>query len=170
MHPPQRPMNMPERMVARFLVTKAGAWFGWYILPAIDRPLLYVTRGRISMSPGQPILLLISRGARSGKLRSTPLLYLPDGERLIVVASAGGRPYNPGWYYNLKANREATVYVRGRAGRFIAHEASGDERSELWRRAKQYNLGFAVYEQRTQRHIPIMVLTPVQAWQDRPAR
>lgn len=161
MHPTQRPMNMPERIVARFLVTRAGAWFGWYIMPALDRPLLYLTRGRASMSPGQPILLLISRGARSGKLRSTPLLYLPDGERLIVVASAGGRDNNPGWYHNLKANHEATVYARGRVGRYLAHEASGDERAQLWQSAKTYNFGFQIYEQRTRRNIPVMVLTPL---------
>lgn len=155
-------MNMPERVVARFLVTKAGAWFGWHILPVIDRPLLFLTRGRFSLSPGQPILLLISRGARSDKLRSTPLLYLPDGERLIVVASAGGRDHNPGWYHNLKANHAATVYVRGRAGRYIAREASGGERAMLWQRAKAYNLGFEIYEHRTQRHIPVIMLTPAR--------
>src|SRR3712207_4904536 len=129
MYSPQRPMNMPERIVARLLVTRLGAWFGWYILPALDRPLLYLTRGRFSMSPGQPILLLISRGARSGKPRTTPLLYLPDRERLIVVASAGGRPHNPGWYHNLRANPEVTVFVAGRAGRYVAHEADGEERT-----------------------------------------
>jgi deazaflavin-dependent oxidoreductase (nitroreductase family) len=113
------------------------------------------------MSRGQPILLLISRGARTGQLRSTPLLYLQDGERLIVVASAGGRHHNPGWYYNLKANPDATVYLAGQERRYIAHESIGDERADLWRRAKRYNLGFEVYERWTHRQMPIIVLTPV---------
>jgi F420H(2)-dependent quinone reductase len=115
------------------------------------------------MSPGQPILLLISTGARSGKPRATPLLYLPDGDRLIVIASNGGRDRHPSWYYNLRANPSATVHVGGRVGTYSAHEARGDERAALWRTAVGFFDGFALYEQRTTRPIPVFVLTPVPA-------
>ena len=156
----QRSMNWPERVVARFFVTRPGIWFGYHVLPRLDRPLLYLSRGRISMSPGQPILLLITAGAKSGRRRATPLLYLPDGERVVVIASNGGRDRHPAWYYNLRAHPEVTVFLRGRVGAYRAYEAQGEERAELWRRAVDYFAGFALYEQRTARHIPVMVLTP----------
>lgn len=157
---PQRSMNLPERIIARLFVTRPGRWFGLYVLPHLDRPLLRLTRGRFSMSPGQPILLLITIGARSGRRRATPLLYLQDGDRLVVIASAGGGPRHPAWYYNLQAHPEATVYLRGRAGVYTAYEAQGEEQAALWRKAKAYYLGFAIYEQWVERKIPVIVLTP----------
>lgn len=156
----QKTMSMPERMIRRFLVSRFGIWYGRYILPYLDLPLLYLSRGKYSMSPGQPILLLVTTGARSGKRRATPLLYQRDGERVIVIASNGGRDYNPGWCYNLRARPEATLYLEGRAGVYTAYEARGEERAELWRKALAYFEGFAVYEQRTTRYIPIFVLSP----------
>ena len=156
---PQRSMNVVERIIARLFVTQPGRWFGLSVLPRLDRPLLYLTRGRVSMSPGQPILLLITLGAKSGRRRATPLLYLPDGDRLVVVASAGGRPRHPAWYYNLQAHPQATVFVRGRAAEYVASEARGEERAALWRKAKDYYLGFAFYEQWVERKIPVIVLT-----------
>ncbi len=158
-----RPMYWPERMIRRFLVSRCGIWFGRYVLPYLDLPLLRLSRGRWSASPGQPILLLVSTGARTGKPRRTPLLYQRDGERLIVIASNGGRDYHPAWYYNLRANPVATVYVDGTVGRYIAREAVGAEREALWRRAVAYFEGFAFYAQRTARAIPIMVLAPYRS-------
>ena len=157
---PQRPMNWPERLVARFLVTRPGAWFGAEVMPRLDRPLLYLSRGRISMSPGQPILLLVTVGAKSGKRRATPLLYLPDGERVVVIASFGGRDQHPGWYYNLRAHPQAMLFLHGRVRIYDAYEAQGEERAALWSKAVGYFAGFALYEQRTTRQIPVIVLTP----------
>jgi deazaflavin-dependent oxidoreductase (nitroreductase family) len=160
MDAPQPPLTLPERMVRRFLVSRFGIWYGRYILPHLDRPLLHLSRGRYSMSPGQPILLLISIGARSGQPRATPLLYLRDGDRVIVIASNGGRERHPAWYYNLRANPQANVFLGGRAGTYVAYEAQGEERAELWRKAVDYFEGFRLYEQRTRRIIPIVVLEP----------
>ena len=157
---PQRPMNGIERLVARFLVTRPGAWFGYHILPRLDRPLLYLSRGRVSMSPGQPILLLISVGARSGRRRATPLLYLPDGDRVIILASNAGRPQHPAWYYNVRAHPEVTLFLRGRVGTYYVREAEGAEWDELSRKAVDYFAGFALYEKRIRRRIPILVLSP----------
>jgi deazaflavin-dependent oxidoreductase (nitroreductase family) len=160
MDAPQRSMTLPERIVARFLVTRFGAWLGLQVLPPIDRQLLYLSRGRLSLSPGQPILLLITIGARSGRRRSTPLLYFEDANRLIVIASNGGQPRHPAWYYNLRAHPQATVFLHGRAGTYSACEAQDEERARLWHRASAYFIGFNLYEQRVMRNIPVMVLTP----------
>ncbi len=153
-------MYWPERVIRRFLVSGPGIWFGRYVLPYLDLPLLVLSRGRLSMSPGQPILLLVTMGAKTGKRRPTPLLYLQDGERIVVIASNGGRERHPAWYYNLRKNPEARVYVGGRIGTFVAREVSGEERTVLWHKAVDYFEGFTLYEQRTTRHIPIFVLTP----------
>jgi deazaflavin-dependent oxidoreductase (nitroreductase family) len=160
MNSPQPPITWPERMVRRFLMSRFGIWYGRYVLPYLDRPLLYFSHGRYSMSPGQPILLLLTTGAKSGRPRATPLLYLLDGDRVIVIASNGGRDRHPAWYYNLRAHPAAKVYLGGRARCYIAYEAHGQERAALWHKAVDYFEGFALYEQRTCRPIPIFVLEP----------
>jgi F420H(2)-dependent quinone reductase len=154
------PITWPERMVRRFLMSRFGIWYGRYVLPYLDRPLLYLSRGRYSMSPGQPILLLVTTGAKSGRPRQTPLLYLPDGDRVIVIASNGGRDRHPAWYYNLRTHPAAMAYLGGRVRTYIAYEAQGEERAALWRKAVEYFEGFTLYEQRTSRPIPIFVLQP----------
>lgn len=155
----QQPQPWPERVIRRFLMSRPGIWYGRYILPYLDLPLLRISRGRYSMSPGQPILLLETTGARSGKRRATPLLYLADGDRLVVIGSNGGRDYHPGWCHNLRARPLATVYHAGQVARYRAHEAQGDERAALWARAVAFFEGFELYERRTDRHIPVFVLT-----------
>jgi deazaflavin-dependent oxidoreductase (nitroreductase family) len=157
---PQRPMNRAERIVARFLVSRVGHWIGLYVLPRIDRPLLWLSRGRMSMSPGQPILLLISIGAKTGRRRATPLLFLPDGDRIIVMASNGGLDRHPAWYYNVRAHPQVTVYLRGRVKSYVAREVHDAERMELWQKATNYYIGFSLYEQWTSRQIPVIVLEP----------
>lgn len=146
MRTPQPPIPWPERMVRRFLMSRFGIWYGRYVLPYLDRPLLYLSRGRYSMSPGQPILLLVTTGAKSGRPRATPLLYLTDGDRLIVIASNGGRDLHPAWYYNLRTNPAATAYLGGRVRCCSAYEAHGQERAALWHTAVEYFEGFVLYE------------------------
>lgn len=157
----QRSLTRPERIVHAFLMSRPGIWFGRYVLPYLDRPLLYLSRGRISMSHGQPILLLVTVGAKSGQQRTTPLLYQHDNDRLIVIASNGGRDRHPGWYFNLRAHPEVTVYIGGQIKRYRAREAEDEERAALWRAAVDFFIGFELYERRTSRHIPVMVLTPL---------
>ena len=157
---PPRTLTLPERLVHRFLISDAGIWFGRYILPRLDRPLLYLTRGRYSMSKGQPILLLINTGARTGKRRATPLLYQHDGDRLIVLASNGGRARHPAWYHNVQAHPAVVVYAEGRIRTYAAHEATGDERARLWAAAVDFFGGYDLYAERSRRNIPVIVLTP----------
>ena len=81
-----------------------------------------------------PLLLLTTTGRKTGKERTTPLLYIEDGENLVVIASNGGAPYHPAWYLNLKANPEVSVRVRERDLKARAQEARGEERRRLFAR------------------------------------
>jgi F420H(2)-dependent quinone reductase len=120
------------------------------------------TGGRIGGSlPGVPPMLLLDHvGARSGRHRTTPLVYMPDGERMVVVASKGGYPQDPAWLHNLTAHPDAEVQV-GRDRRPVhAHVASTHERSELWPKALKFNPMWGRYQERTSRQIPVVVLEP----------
>ncbi|MGH2722531.1 MAG: nitroreductase family deazaflavin-dependent oxidoreductase [Actinomycetota bacterium] len=113
--------------------------------------------GRLARSP---VLLLTTTGRRTGKARTTPLLYLADGDRLVIVASYGGDDRAPAWYRNLEANREVAVEV-GRSRRFMqAEDAAGDERERLWERLTRMYPPYHDYQARTSRRIPVVVLTP----------
>lgn len=111
--------------------------------------------GRIK---GMPVLLLITKGRKSGKSRTTPLLYLHDGERLVVVASNGGSDYIPGWWLNLRSERDAEIELgRARTG-VRAREASAAERARLWPEFTSRFSGYATYATRTAREIPVVIL------------
>lgn len=105
--------------------------------------------------------LLTTIGAKSRQPRTTPLLYTADGESIILIASNGGQPRHPSWYYNLRANPEITFLRGGREQTYIAREVAGDERAALWRKAAALYPGYNVYQQRAgQRQIPVILLTP----------
>jgi len=107
---------------------------------------------------GAPLLLLHTTGAQSGQPRVNPMMYLADGDRLVVFASKAGAPTNPAWYHNLLANPEAEVEVGTESVAVRARVAEGDERERLWTAQKQRYPGFAEYEQKTSRTIPVVVL------------
>jgi deazaflavin-dependent oxidoreductase (nitroreductase family) len=109
-----------------------------------------------------PVLLLITTGRKTGRERTTPLLYLEDGENLVVVASVGGAPKHPDWYWNLKANPEARVEIGDRTLRIRAEEASGEEKRRLWARLVEMYPPYEDYQRRTKREIPILVLRPLK--------
>lgn len=108
-----------------------------------------------------PVLLLTTTGRKTGKERTTPLLYLEDRQDLVVVASDGGAKENPAWYLNLKANPEVSVRVKERDLRLRAREATGEERHRLWARLVEMYPGYENYQRRTERQIPVVVLRPV---------
>lgn len=110
---------------------------------------------------GAPMLLLHHTGARSGRERVSPLVYLPDGERYLVFASKGGAPDHPAWYHNIKANPDVTIEVGTETIRARAEEVTGDERDRLYARQAAARPTFAEYEQKTDRKIPVIALTPV---------
>jgi deazaflavin-dependent oxidoreductase (nitroreductase family) len=107
-----------------------------------------------------PICLLEHRGRRTGKLRTTPLVYLEDGERVVVVASQAGRPEHPMWYLNLLADPDVTVQVRNRRRRMRARVADDAERAELWPRLVALYADYDSYQSWTDRVIPVVVLDP----------
>ena len=119
-----------------------------------------LTGGRIGgRAVGAPVLLLHHVGAKSGKHRISPLLYMPDEERCVIVASKGGYTTNPGWFHNLMANPD-TVVELPREGRVPvrAHKASPEERRALWPRVVDLYSGYAEYQDSTSREIPVVVL------------
>ena len=110
---------------------------------------------------GLPVVQLTSLGAKSGQPRTVPLLAIPRGDELILVASNWGGQRNPGWYYNLRQNPLVTVCKDGKTRAYLAREAEGAERDALWQEAVAVYGGYEAYRARTGgRVIPIMVLTP----------
>jgi deazaflavin-dependent oxidoreductase (nitroreductase family) len=109
---------------------------------------------------GTPVLLLSTTGARSGQRRTTPVAYLRDGERIVIFASRGGAPTNPGWYHNLLATPSATVEVGTEAIEVQAKVISGEERERLFNRQVERAPEFAEYAKRTTREIPVVALEP----------
>ena len=113
------------------------------------------------MAVVRPVALLTTTGVKSGLTRTTPLLFLERGREVVLIASCGGSPRHPAWYHNLIANSGCALLARGRTTRYVAREAAGREREELWRRANTLYAGYDVYQTRTDgRRIPVMVLTP----------
>ena len=106
------------------------------------------------------LLLLHHRGAKSGQERITPVVYLADEGRYVIFASKAGAPTNPDWYHNLKANPEITIEVGTETIRARADEVTGEERDRLFETNAQRNPNFAEYEEKTDRVIPVIALTP----------
>ena len=107
-----------------------------------------------------PVLLLDHVGAKSGKTRTAPLLYLEDGENLVIVASRGGSEANPAWLYNLKANPRTTVEIKGQRRDVVARVATDEERERLWPELVRGYRYYATYQTRTDRQIPVLILSP----------
>ncbi len=110
---------------------------------------------------GAPMLLLHNAGAKSGVERVNPMMYQADGARFVVFASKAGAPTNPDWYHNLVAHPRASVEVGGKTIAVNARIADGEERTRLWNTQKERYPGFADYENKTTRVIPVIILEPV---------
>ena len=106
------------------------------------------------------LLLLHTEGARSAKRYVTPVAYLADGGRYVIFASKAGAPTNPGWYHNLRAHPDTTIEVGGATLEVTASVAQGAERDRLYALQAQAAPQFAEYQARTERQIPVVVLTP----------
>ncbi|HEV2637306.1 MAG TPA: nitroreductase family deazaflavin-dependent oxidoreductase [Actinocrinis sp.] len=110
---------------------------------------------------GAPVLLLTVVGRKSGLRRRTALIYGRDGARYVVEASAGGTPHHPAWYLNLTANAEVQVQVMAEKFSARARTAVGEERERLWEKMAQIWPDYEVYQKKTDRTIPIVVLEPL---------
>jgi F420H(2)-dependent quinone reductase len=121
--------------------------------------LYRVTRGRIGGRVRRAkVLLLDNVGRKSGKKRTAPLLYVNDGDDLVIVASKGGSHKHPAWFLNLKANPETTVQVGGEKRKVHAREANDAERERIWPKLIEVWSDYDSYQSRTDRQIPLVVL------------
>ena len=130
------------------------------VAPKIDRVLMRATGNRISTTMTLPIVMVDTIGAKTGRLRRTPLVAAKDGESLVIIASRGGDTRNPGWYYNLRANPDVDAVFGKAARRYRAREVDGEERERLWRLAADQYPGYNTYQARAGRRIPVIVLEP----------
>jgi deazaflavin-dependent oxidoreductase (nitroreductase family) len=110
---------------------------------------------------GGTLLLLHTVGARSGQPRVNPVMYQDIGDGVAVFATKGGAPTHPDWYYNLLANPRVSVEIGPQTLPFVARLAEGAERDRIWTAQKAANPGFADYERKTTRQIPVIILEPV---------
>ena len=107
---------------------------------------------------GRPLLLLTTTGAKSGQLRTKPMMFIPDSDRLLVIASNAGAAIHPDWYRNLVAHPEVTVEVGNETFKAIATVTEGLERQRLWSRVVELYPFFADHQAKTSRQIPVIVL------------
>ena len=112
---------------------------------------------------GLPVLLLTTTGRRTGRTRTTPLGYFEDRGRYVIIASNAGRDRHPGWFHNLKARPDVGLQMGDRLLGARAAVASPEERKRLWSRLIELAPGYAAYERRTTREIPIVILSPASA-------
>jgi F420H(2)-dependent quinone reductase len=139
---------MPARMMMRLI---SGTHEFWYRM----------TGGLIGGSLGRlPVLLLTTTGRKTGRKRTTPLVYLPDGENMVIIASNGGSDRHPEWWLNLRANRKAEVQLGPDVKTVVAEKAQGAERERLWREVNELYHGYDEYSRMTDREIPVVVLRP----------
>ncbi len=110
---------------------------------------------------GKPVILLTTIGAKSGKIRKTPLMRVEHDGEYAVVASLGGAPKNPVWYYNVKKNPRVELQDGSTSRDYEAREVFGDEKAAWWERAIEAWPDYADYQKKTDRQIPVFVLTPV---------
>jgi F420H(2)-dependent quinone reductase len=143
--------RMSQRIGARGL-----RWTG-----KLNVPLYRLSGGRVGGRINKaPVLLLTTTGRKSGQQRTAPVVYLADGENIVVIGSNAGHSRAPAWSLNLKANPEAEVELGRERRQVRARVAEGEERAELWRKHNEQYSGFDEYEARTDRDIALFVLEP----------
>jgi deazaflavin-dependent oxidoreductase (nitroreductase family) len=155
----------------RRLVRGTAAWKPLSLLYGrtlhhMDHAVYRLTRRRATFASwvaGLPIVMLTTTGRKSGRRCTSPLVALPDGDRLVVIASNYGRPRNPAWYHNLCADPRATVCFEGVTREMVARELDGDERERHYARGIEIYPGWTQYRKRAgDRRIPVLELTPVE--------
>jgi deazaflavin-dependent oxidoreductase (nitroreductase family) len=155
-----------RRLVRRTAATRPMALVFGLVQEPIDRFVYRVSGGRGTASSwlgGLEVSMLTTTGARTGMPRTLPVLALPTGEAMILVASNFGRERNPSWYHNLRANPRATIVFEGTRREVVARELSGSEREQGYRLAEEMFPAFTRYRRwSTNRRIPVMSLEPAR--------
>jgi F420H(2)-dependent quinone reductase len=148
-----------DRSISRFTMALPASWLR--ASGKLNVPLYRATRGRIGGRVGRaPVLLLTTTGRKSGQQRTAPVLFMADGDRLVVIGSNAGNERPPAWALNLRAGPEAEVQVRADRRQVRARVAEGEERADLWRRMNEQYGGFEDYSASTGREIAVFVLEP----------
>jgi deazaflavin-dependent oxidoreductase (nitroreductase family) len=151
---------LSDRFYSRFSMSLGATGLRW--AGKMNVPLYRASGGRLMAKVGRaPVLLLTTTGRKSGQKRTSPVVYLADGERMIVIGSNAGNAHAPAWSLNLKAEPAAEVEIGRRRIAVRARVAAGEERVELWRKSNEQYAGFDDYETRTNRDIAVFVLEPV---------
>jgi deazaflavin-dependent oxidoreductase (nitroreductase family) len=154
-----------QRLIGKLAATRLISWVLRHHLHRLDRYVLRISSGRqtaTTLLTGLPVIWLTTTGAKSGKLRTTPLAGIKDGDDYILIASYLGGFTNPAWYYNLKADPIAAVSVNGCQGKYSAQEITGEDWLRYWKIACESYAGFEKYRQRSGgRNIPVILLKPL---------
>ena len=153
--------NSIQRIVRKVVATRPMAWLLARTIHRVDGATLRLSGGRATASAllsGLPIIQLTTIGAKSGRARTVPLVGIPDGDRLILIASNWGQAKHPAWYYNAKANPVVIVTRDGQARPYKAREVTGQERAACWARAVALYPGYRGYARRAGRGIPVVVV------------
>jgi deazaflavin-dependent oxidoreductase (nitroreductase family) len=161
-----RKPNAAQVAMQHIAATRAGAWFFARTLHHVDRALLRLSQGQVTLPAvvaGLPVLTVTTTGARTGQRRSVPLLGVPAGEDIAVLGTSFGQPRTPGWYHNMRADPKVEVTYRNRTIKAIAREAGDQERQAIWDRARTIYVGYEAYASRIKnRQIHIMILSPIE--------
>jgi deazaflavin-dependent oxidoreductase (nitroreductase family) len=159
---PGRPRTSPYHRLGLWLTRSVpGVLVFRYVFTPLDRAALRLTGGRLNLAPRViPELLLTTTGRRTGQPRSTPVLYLRDGDRYVVVASNYGRERHPAWSSNLLSNPEATIQIGSRREAVVARRASPEEFERYWPRLVEMWPGWRTYRRMTDREFRMFVLEP----------
>ncbi len=156
-------MKKLSRFIQRLVSHPRITIFFSRFISKVDLVSLRYSNGKFSPTSkiaGWTVITLTTTGAKSGQLRTTPLIGILDGGRIILVGSNFGRHSHPAWYYNLKANPMAIIERNGSKVNCLARETNGEEYERLWHIALEINPGYESYRQQTKRKIPIFILEP----------
>ena len=149
---------MNPKLLININATPLGAW-----LRSAHSALYRASGGKIGNKTfGCETFLLTTTGAKTGKPRTAPLLYLKDGKHFVIVASNGGSPAHPAWFVNLTKTPEAAVQIGRDVTKVRARQANAQEKARLWPLLTKFYQGYEVYQSVTKREIPVVILEPVK--------
>lgn len=150
-----KPFTARQEKIASALVVKP--------MSKVNTWLYRISGGRVGGTwlRGAPVMLLTTIGRKSGEPRTVPVLYLRDQENVVIVASKGGMGHHPLWYSNLEVNPEVQIAIGSEKQRMVARRATEDEKAALWPRLVEMYRDFDDYQARTERNIPVVILSPL---------
>jgi F420H(2)-dependent quinone reductase len=148
-----------DKALSRFSMSLGATGLRW--AGKMNVPIYRLTGGRLMGKVGRaPVLLLTTKGRKSGQMRTAPVVYLADGENVVVINTNAGNARVPAWSLNLQANPEAEVEIGRERRKIRARIAAGEERAELWRKHNEQYAGFDEYRERLDREASVIVLEP----------